>query len=245
VTTPDETPRRLRLLIADDHPVYRDGLRLLLGDRDDVEVVGAATDGEEAVRLAAETAPDVVVMDVQMPRLNGIEATRRIVEASPGVGVLVLTMYEDDESVFSAVRAGARGYVLKGADELEILHAVRAVARGEAIFGPALARRIGDFFADPGRRRAREADERQPAQQGRPVQQEFPFPELTPREVEVLRLVAEGHNNVVIAGRLFLSHKTVRNHVSSIFAKLQVADRAEAIVTARRSGLGVTALDEG
>jgi DNA-binding NarL/FixJ family response regulator len=212
----------VRLLIADDHPVYRDGLRLLLGDRDGIEVVGTATTGSEAVELAASTDPDVVVMDLRMPELNGIEATRQIVRTSPHVGVLVLTMYEDDESVFAAMRAGARGYLLKGADEQEILHAVLAVARGEAIFGAALATRIAAYFAAPP-----------------PAPTPDAFPTLTAREREVLTLVAQGLSNSAIAGRLFLSHKTVRNHVSNIFAKLQVADRAEAIIRARRVGLGV------
>ena len=218
----------VRLLIADDHPVYRDGLRLLLGDREGIEVVGTATGGAQAVELAAATDPDVVIMDLRMPDLNGIEATRRIVGTSPHVGVLVLTMYEDDESVFAAMRAGARGYLLKGADEEEILHAVRAVARGEAIFGAALAARIAAYFAAPPPSPAPEL-----------------FPALTAREREVLTLVAQGMSNPAIATRLFLSHKTVRNHVSNIFAKLQVADRAEAIIRARRVGLGVGPDEEG
>jgi DNA-binding NarL/FixJ family response regulator len=212
----------VRLLIADDHPVYRDGLRLLLGDREGIEVVGTATTGGEAVELAASTDPDVVIMDLRMPHLNGIEATRQIVRTSPHVGVLVLTMYEDDESVFAAMRAGARGYVVKGADEEEILHAVRAVARGEAIFGAALAARIAAYFAATP-----------------PSATPDVFPALTAREREVLTLVAQGLSNPAIAARLFLSHKTVRNHVSNIFAKLQVADRAKAIIRARRVGLGV------
>src|SRR4051812_31704683 len=217
----------VRLLIADDHPVYRDGLRLLLGDREGIEVVGTATTGGEAVELAASADPDVVIMDLRMPDLNGIEATRQIVRTSPRVGVLVLTMYEDDESVFAAMRAGARGYLLKGADEEEILHAVRAVARGEAIFGAALATRIAAYFAAP------------------PPSPPDTFPTLTARELEVLTLVAQGMSNTAIASRLFLSHKTVRNHVSNIFAKLQVADRAEAIIRARRVGLGVAPDEAG
>jgi DNA-binding NarL/FixJ family response regulator len=218
----------VRLLIADDHPVYRDGLRLLLGDRDGIDVVGTATGGLEAVELASSTQPDVVIMDLRMPDLNGIEATRRIVSTSPHVGVLVLTMFEDDESVVAAMRAGARGYLLKGADEEEILHAVRAVARGEAIFGAALAARIAAYFAAPPPAAAPDA-----------------FPTLTAREREVLTLVAQGLSNPAIATRLYLSHKTVRNHVSNILAKLQVADRAEAIIRARRVGLGVDPADRG
>jgi DNA-binding NarL/FixJ family response regulator len=205
----------VRLLIADDHPVYRDGLRLLLGDREGIEVVATATTGGEAVSLAASTDPDVVIMDLRMPDLNGIEATRQIVRTSPRVGVLVLTMYEDDESVFAAMRAGARGYLLKGADE-------------EAIFGAALAARIAAYFAAPP-----------------PSPAPDTFPTLTAREREVLTLVAQGMSNTAIAARLFLSHKTVRNHVSNIFAKLQVADRAEAIIRARRVGLGVAPDEAG
>jgi DNA-binding NarL/FixJ family response regulator len=218
----------LRLLVADDHPVYRDGLRLLLSDRDGIEVVATATSGEEAVALAASTSPDVVIMDLRMGGLNGIEATRQILAAQPATAVLVLTMFEDDESVFAAMRAGARGYLLKGADEEEILHAVRTVARGEAIFGAALAARIAAFFAAPP-----------------PTAAPDGFPALTARELEVLTLVAQGLSNGTIAARLYLSHKTVRNHVSNIFAKLQVADRAEAIVRARRAGLGVHGDDAG
>jgi DNA-binding NarL/FixJ family response regulator len=218
----------IRLVIADDHPIYRDGLRLLLGDHEGIEVVGTATTGSEAVDLAAETAPDVMLMDLRMPELNGIDATRRIVSTSPHIGVLVLTMYEDDESVVAAMRAGARGYLLKGADEEEILHAVRAVARGEAIFGPALATRIADYFAAPEPAAVPEA-----------------FTGLTAREREILTLIAQGMSNTAIAARLFLSHKTVRNHVSNVLTKLQAADRAEAIIRARRAGLGLSEGDVG
>jgi DNA-binding NarL/FixJ family response regulator len=219
------------VLLADDHPVFREGLGLMLGALHDLEVVGRAVDGHEAVALARETSPDVVVLDIGMPGLNGIEAARQIHDHDPEVGILMLTMYDDDESVFAALRAGALGYVLKGADGEEIHAAVRAVGRGEAIFGPALARRIVDFFA---------------AGPIRPVAPEGPaFPELTARENEILDLVAAGHSNQAIAALLFLSHKTVRNHVSSIFAKLQVADRAQAIVRARAQGLGVRQGERG
>jgi DNA-binding NarL/FixJ family response regulator len=218
----------IRLVIADDHPIYRDGLRLLLGEHEGIDVVGTATTGSEAVDLAAETAPDVMLMDLRMPELNGIDATRRIVSTSPHIGVLVLTMYEDDESVVAAMRAGARGYLLKGADEEEILHAVRAVARGEAIFGPALATRIADYFAAPAPAAVPEA-----------------FTGLTAREREILTLIAQGMSNTAIAARLFLSHKTVRNHVSNVLTKLQAADRAEAIIRARRAGLGLSEGDVG
>jgi DNA-binding NarL/FixJ family response regulator len=185
-------------------------------------VVAEEADGLGAVTAVHTHQPDVVVMDLRMPGLDGIEATRRIVGASPHVAVLVLTMYEDDASVFSAMRAGARGYLLKGADQAEIVRAVAAVAGGEAIFGAAVATRILEFFAAPHPSRAPEAV----------------FPQLTAREHEVLDLIAAGRSNSELAGLLFLSPKTVRNHVSNIFAKLQVADRAQAIVVARDAGLG-------
>ena len=211
----------VRVMLVDDHPVYRDGLAALLGSLDGVEVVGTAADGLEAVRRAAELQPDVVVMDVQMPELDGIEATRRITADSPHVGVVVLTMAEEDQTLFAAMRAGARGYLLKGANQAEIVRAITAVAQGEAIFGPAVARRVAEFFA------------------GAPVATEQSvFPQLTSREREVLALVAAGRSNAQIATELFLSPKTVRNNVSNIFAKLHVADRAEAIIQARDAGLG-------
>jgi DNA-binding NarL/FixJ family response regulator len=213
----------IRVLLADDHPVYRDGLAALLASVEGLEVVGTAEDGLAAVALATELQPDVVVMDVQMPGLDGIEATRRLTTASPHIGVVVLTMAEEDATLFSAMQAGARGYLLKGANQAEITRAVTAVARGEAIFGPAIARRIADFFA--GAPAAGSAAEQA-------------FPQLTAREREILELVAAGRSNPQIASTLFLSPKTVRNNVSNIFAKLHVADRAEAIVRAREAGLG-------
>jgi DNA-binding NarL/FixJ family response regulator len=213
-------PEPLRVLVADDHPLFRDGLRSALASHGDAEVVGEAATGDAAITSALELQPDVVVMDLQMPGANGIEATRRIIEASPHIGVLVLTMFEDDDSVFAAMRAGARGYLLKGAGQDEIARAVRAVAAGEAVFGPAVAQRLMDFFAS------------QPS--GPPPA----FPDLTEREREILELVAQGESNQSIARRLFLSQKTVRNHVSNIFTKLHVADRAQAIVRAREAGLG-------
>lgn len=209
----------LRVLIVDDHPVVRQGLYAVFSAID-VTVVGQATTGEEAVVLARDLQPDVVVMDLQMPDGNGIEATRRITRTSPHIGVLVLTMFEDDDSVFAAIRAGARGYLLKGVDQAEIARAVTAVAAGEAIYGPAIARRIAAFFA------------------AAPGDRVNAFPHLTEREREVLDLIAAGATNTDIARQLVVSPKTVRNHVSNIFAKLHVADRAAAIIRAREAGYG-------
>jgi DNA-binding NarL/FixJ family response regulator len=214
----------VRVLIADDHPFFRDGLRVLLEATADTELVGEATDGEEAITLAHTLRPDVILMDLRMPGLGGIEATRKILSESPHVGILVVTMIEDDASVFAAMRAGARGYLLKGADKDEMLLAIRAVGRGEAIFGPGIARRLMEYFARPAPT---------PTQASRVV-----FPELTDREREILDLIAAGWNNEDIAGQLFLSLKTVRNYVTNIFTKLQVMDRAQAIVRAREAGLG-------
>jgi DNA-binding NarL/FixJ family response regulator len=210
----------LRIVVADDHPVYRDGLVLLLGSVPGVEVVGTAADGAAAVEVVREHLPDVVVMDVQMPVLDGIEATRRIAADAPSVGVVVLTMSEDDGTVFAAVRAGARGYLLKGADQEEVVRAITTVASGGAVFGAALARRIAEFFT------------------AGPAGPETAFPQLTAREREVLDLVAAGRSNPQIAAALYLSPKTVRNVVSNVLTKLQVTDRAQAIVRAREAGLG-------
>jgi DNA-binding NarL/FixJ family response regulator len=211
----------IRVVIADDHPVYRDGLAALLGSVEGLEVVGTASTGSEVVDVAREASPDVVVMDVRMPELDGVEATRRVTAEQPHVGVLVLTMSEDDETLLAALRAGARGYLLKGANQREIVRAVTAVAEGQAIFGPAIAARVAELFSAPP----------QQAAQG-------PFPQLTAREREILDLLAAGRSNQQIAAALFLSPKTVRNAVSNVFAKLHVADRAEAIVRAREAGLG-------
>jgi DNA-binding NarL/FixJ family response regulator len=216
---------RIRILIADDHPVFRYGLRALLMAESDLELVGEANGGAEAIALVEQLQPDVVLMDLNMPGVNGIEATRRILDTSPHIGILVVTMFDDDDSVFAAMRAGARGYVLKGADPAETLRAVRAVAGGEAIFSPAIARRLMQYFAAP-----------HPA--GRTGSASAAFPELTEREHEILALIAQGYTNTGIADRLVLSPKTVRNHVSNIFSKLQVADRAQAIIRAREAGLG-------
>jgi DNA-binding NarL/FixJ family response regulator len=216
----DTSSEPLRVLLADDHASFRTGLAALLGTIAGFEVVAEAATGEEAVASALERQPDVVVMDLNMPGIDGIEATRRIVATSPHIAVLVLSMYQDDDQVFGALKAGARGYVLKGADRAELVRALRSVASGEAIFGPAIARRLVSFFAR------------------RPAIEAAAFPELTDREREILDMVARGLNNAEITQRLVLSPKTVRNHVSNIFSKLQVADRAQAIVRAREAGLG-------
>lgn len=211
----------IRVLITDDHPLFRSGLRSLLESVADMEVVGEAASGDEAVALARSCAPDVVVMDLAMPGLGGIEATRRVLEATPDVHVLVMTMQEDDEAVFAALRAGALGYLLKGAVQEETLRAIRAVANGEALLGPGVAERLQGYLT------ARPAAEPADA-----------FPQLTEREVEVLQLLAERRTNAEIAAALFLSQKTVRNYVSAILDKLQVADRAEARLVARAAGIG-------
>jgi DNA-binding NarL/FixJ family response regulator len=209
----------VRVLIADDHPLFREGMRGRLDRMGDIAVVGEASDGDEAVRLSRELEPHVVLMDIKMPGLNGIEATREILRANPRVGVLMLTMFEDDDSVFAAMRAGARGYLLKDSGGEGVVHAIRAVTSGEAVFGPGVAERIIGFFSVP-----------RPAQRA--------FPELTEREEEILVLVARGKSNQEIASRLFVSVKTVRNHVSNILLKLQVADRAQAVIRARDAGIG-------
>ena len=211
----------IQILIADDHTLFRDGLRALLGSLPDTTVIGEAANGSEAIVQAEKLQPDVILMDIQMPGVNGIEATRQIVQTSPHIGVIVVTMFEDDDSVLAAMRAGARGYVLKGADQEEMLRAVRAVARGEALFGPLIAARLQSFFADSKRQATAGA-----------------FPELTERERQVLELIAQGFSNADIGRELTISIKTARNHVSNIFSKLQVVDRAQAIIRAREAGLG-------
>ena len=209
----------LRIVVADDHTLVREGLKALLSTVDGYELVDDVGTGEDAVRAAVTTRPDVLVMDIQMPGIDGIEATRQVARAAPGVAVLMLTMFEDDESVFAAMRAGALGYVLKGASPDTMIRAIAAVAGGEAIFSAGVARRALTYLTAP---RSDEAA----------------FPELTPREREVLTLVAAGRSNSAIAAELGLAPNTVSNHISSIFAKLQVATRAEAIVRARTAGLG-------
>ena len=215
---------RVRVLVVDDNAQFRRGLRALLTSVPDLELVGEAASGDEAVVLAERLQPDVVLMDVSMPGLDGLEATGRILSASPHIGVLMLTMLDDDDCVFAAMQAGARGYLLKGALRAEILRAVRGVSSGEAVFGPAVARRLVQFFSVPRSDRFAEA-----------------FPQLTDREREVLRLLADQRTNPEISARLSLSPKTVRNHVSNVIAKLQVATRAEAVVRAREAAPGLPA----
>ncbi len=212
----------LRIVLADDHPVVRNGLRALLASLDGFEVVAEAADGESAVREVQLTQPDVVLMDIRMPGVGGVEATRRIRTVRPETAVLVLTMYDDDATVFTAMQAGARGYLLKDAEQEEIGAAIRAVAAGQAIFGPGVAARVLGYFEAPAAVRDRDD-----------------FPELTEREREILDLLAAGCRTATIAERLFLSPKTVSNHMTSIFAKLEVADRTAAILRARERGLGV------
>jgi DNA-binding NarL/FixJ family response regulator len=213
----------LRVVVVDDHPLYREGLVTAMAAMDGVDVVGEASDGEQAVDVVAELNPDVVVMDLHMPRLNGIDATHRITVAQPSVAVLVLTMLEGDDSVFAAVRAGARGYLLKGAGRAEIARALEGVGHGGVVFSAGIASRVLAFFA---------------AGTGASAAALMPFPELTEREREILDLVARGLTNAEIARRLVVSDKTVRNHVSNVFAKLQVAGRAEAVARARDAGFG-------
>jgi DNA-binding NarL/FixJ family response regulator len=216
---------KITIVVADDSAPFRDGMRAMLRRETDMAIAGEAATGAEAVRAAATLQPDVVLMDLQMPDGNGIEATRAIVAAAPHIRVLVLTMFEDDDSVFAALRAGARGYILKGADKGEVLRAIRAVTNGEAIFGPAIAQRMVHYFA--GIRAS--------------ATTQTPFPELSEREREILGMIAAGRTNQEIADDLVVSLKTVRNHASNIFAKLEVADRAQAMAIARQAGLGKSA----
>lgn len=216
------TDGRLRMVVADDHRLFREGLVALLDGASDIVVVGHAETGVGAIARVEELSPNVVLMDIMMPEMNGIEATRKIREEHTDVQVVMLTMLEDDDSLFAALCAGAHGYVLKGADKADVLRTVRAVADGEALFGPTIARRLTTFFQSA-------------KGQGLSVS---PFPELTDREREVLDLIAEGLDNSQIASRLYISNKTVSNHISNIFAKLHLTDRSRAIVAAREAGLG-------
>ncbi|WP_353953432.1 response regulator transcription factor [Knoellia sp. S7-12] len=212
----------LRVVLADDHPMYRFGLAAVLTQSEDIDVVASVGDGSELLRAVAEYAPDVVITDLTMPGLDGVTATQQLLAADPGLPVLVLTMHEDDEHVFAALRAGARGYLVKGADGSEILGAVRTVALGGAVYGGSVARRIVTFYAGEG--------------EVSPTARAFPL--LTPREREVLELVAVGCRNHEIARRLSMSEKTVRNHVSQVLTKLQAPDRTAAALRARDAGLG-------
>ena len=211
----------VRILVVDDHPVYRDGLRALIERSPDLELAGEAATGGDAVALAETSSPDVILMDIRMPGMSGIDATRRILAARAETRILILTMSEDDDSLFAAMRAGARGYLPKDSDSADLVRAIRAVAGGDVIFGESIATRLQAFFA---------------VGHGRPAA--APFPELTDREDEVLELIARGLANRAIAAELGISDKTVRNHVANIFNKLQVADRSQAIIRAREAGLG-------
>jgi DNA-binding NarL/FixJ family response regulator len=214
----------IKLMIADDHRLFREGLKALLAVTDDIEIVAEAEDGESALKKCQEVQPEIILMDINMPGLTGLQATQQILEKFPHIGIIMLTMLEDDASVFNAMRAGARGYLLKGADPKEVLSVIRAVADGQALFGPAIATRLMNFFKELSLK---------------PVatQSKTSFPELTERELEILRLISQGLNNSEITQKLVLSPKTVRNHITSIFSKLQVADRAQAIVRAREEGV--------
>lgn len=212
-------PDKIRVLISEDHPLYRKGLRDLIQADSEFMLVGEVTDGEAVVAAALETEPDLILMDLQMPGKSGIVATREIMSALPSTRILVITLFEDDDSVFSALRAGARGYVLKDADEDELLRAIHAIANGDSLFSPSIANRVLAFFAA-----------------SRPVAPEI-FPSLTDRERDILALLARGRSNPQIAAELFLSPKTIANNLTNIFSKLQVADRSEAIIRARDAGL--------
>jgi DNA-binding NarL/FixJ family response regulator len=211
----------MRILIVEDHPMFRDGLFKMLETVEGFEVVGEAASGEEAVELAEQLKPNIILMDINLPKMSGIEAAKRIVQTMPDIGILILTMYDDDSSVFSAMRAGARGYLLKEANRNEIVRAIQAVSEGEAIFSPAIARRMMFYF---------EAKMK--------ITNVDVFPQLTEREREVLDHIAKGKNNAEIANSLGLNQKTIRNHVSNILSKLQASDRAHAIIMAREAGLG-------
>jgi len=207
-------------LIADDHPLFRHGIREFLNLSPDIQVVGEAMSGEEAMNQAEALDPDLILMDVNMPGVNGVEATRRILHTSPHIRILIVTMFEDDATVFAAMRAGARGYILKDAEKENILRAIQAVANGEAIFSPTIATRLIEFFSTQSSTLPRDI-----------------FPSLTERERQILQLIARGKSNAEIARELSLSPKTVYNYVSNILSKLQVADRAQAIIRAREAGV--------
>lgn len=212
----------IRVLIADDHPVFRFGMRALLATASEAELVGEAESGDDAIAQAATLQPDVILMDLSMPGTNGIEATRQILATHPTTAILIVTMLEENDALLAAMRAGARGYILKGADGAETLRAISAVANGEAIFSPTIAQKLIQHVAPPTQATPKQA---------------HPFPDLTDRERDVLALIARGYTNATIAERLFISPKTVRNHVSNVFSKLQVTDRAQAVARARDAGV--------
>jgi len=220
------TDDTIKLLIVDDHTLFRDGLRAIFLAVHDIEVIGEAASGEEAIQTALTQRPDVILMDIQMDDINGIEATRQILEALPETKIIMLTMLEDSESLFAAMVAGARSYVLKGADKAEVLKTIRAVADGDVLFGSSIANRVTDYFRNLNPAMVTQTTE------------DHSFAELTEREMEILDLIARGLNNHEIAGRLHIAVKTVSNHISNIFNKLQVVDRAQAIIKAREAGLG-------
>lgn len=211
---------QIRVLIVDDHALFRDGLRAMIEATEEIILIGEAGSGQEAISLAAELQPDVILMDIQMPGIDGVEATRQIITMSPHISILVVSMLEDDYSVFAAMRAGAKGYILKGAKHTDILRAIKVVTDGEAIFSPGIAIRLMEYF-----------------HKMQPVVPKQVFPELSEREREVLQLISQGLKNAEIAERLYLSPKTVRNHVSNILSKLQVVDRTEAAIRAKQAGL--------
>lgn len=211
----------LRILIADDHPLFRDGIRLMLSTAPDMELIGEATSGDEAVRLAIELQPDVILMDIKMPGINGIEATRQIMQTAPHIRILIVTMFEDDASVFTTMKVGARGYVLKDADKEDMLRAIRSVGRGDAIFSAEIASRLSNLFSS-----------------GNLTVPKEQFPALTTREREILHLMVQGASNAEIADLLSLTSKTIANYISNIYSKMQVVDRDEAILRAREAGLG-------
>src|SRR5512139_492666 len=213
----------IRVLIADDQTITRSGIRSLLAAQEDIEIVGEAQNGEEAIEFASSTQPDVILMDLRMPGVNGIDATRRIHRTFPHIGILVLTVFEDDTSVFPAIRAGARGYLLKNTEQEELLRAIHTVADGGAIFSPGIAQKVLGYLHSPP-----------------PDVPEQLFDELTSREREILELIAQGKTNAEIATFLSLSPKTVSNNISNVLLKVHATDRAKLMLMALEAGLGKT-----
>ncbi len=211
----------IRVLLADDHTLFRKGIRIILEQMEDVKVEGEAASGQEAVALAQELVPDVILMDIKMPEISGIEATREILQENPHIGVILVTMFDDPESVFAGMRAGARGYVLKEAEPEELRRAIDAAQRGEVMLCPIIAEKVLEHFGS-------DAKPRQPG---------MPYEQLTQRELQVLQLAADGLSNKEIGQKLVISEKTVKNHIANIFSKLNVNDRTQAILYALRKGL--------